>query len=132
MARYGRIITFSGPGASRRAFGVGRLLVVLPVVVASLSLSIAVAVAAGATAPPKGPRSAAVVGPDVSPTTVGLQYFYADSSEWVTATGAFGTFLVEDPTVSVTDYHSLVEMSVQSSDQQQTVEVGWMRLTQVS
>jgi hypothetical protein len=44
----------------------------------------------------------------------------------VTATGAFGTFLVEDPTVSVTDYHSLVEMSVQSSDQQQTVEVGWM------
>jgi hypothetical protein len=126
MTRHGRIITFRGPGASRRAFGVGRLLVVLPVVVALLSLSIAVAVAAGATAPPKGPRSVGVVGPDASPTTPGLQYFYADSSEWVTATGAFGTFLVEDPTVSVTDYHSLVEMSVQSSDQQQTVEVGWM------
>ena len=75
---------------------------------------------------PTGPSSVGVVGPDVSPTTAGLQYFYADSYESATATGAVGTFLVEDPTVSVTDFHSLAEMSVQSSDREQTVEVGWI------
>ncbi len=76
------------------------------------------------TSVPKG-LAPVGVGPDASPPSPGWQYFYAKSYELATTTGSFGTFLVEDPAVSIVDGHSLAEMSVESNDGSQVIEVGW-------
>jgi hypothetical protein len=65
---------------------------------------------------------------EVVPTD--FNYFYASASQYESASGAYGSYLVEDPAVS-TDYatakaHSLAELAVESSDGEQIIEVGWM------
>jgi hypothetical protein len=59
-----------------------------------------------------------------------FNYFYASASQYEPASGAYGSYLVEDPAVSA-DYapakvHSLAELAVESSDGGQIIEVGWM------
>jgi len=54
------------------------------------------------------------------------QYFcHAGAYQNVTADGAYMSTTVESPSVDSSDYHSLAEMAVQSSDQQQIIEIGW-------
>ena len=59
----------------------------------------------------------------------GFSYYYASSAQHATAAGAYGTYLVEDPTTPVVGgsagTHSLAELAVESSDATQIVEIGW-------
>lgn len=52
-------------------------------------------------------------------------FFYATGSQAISNTGTTATMTIATPSVASGDFHSLMELSVQSSDQQQTVEVGW-------
>lgn len=52
-------------------------------------------------------------------------YYYDTAYLFKDTLGAGGTYTIEDPHVATGDYHSLAELSVQSRDQNQTIEVGW-------
>jgi hypothetical protein len=52
-------------------------------------------------------------------------FYYAKGSQAISNTGMYATMTVASPAVTSGDFHSLMELSVQSSDQKQTVEVGW-------
>jgi hypothetical protein len=56
----------------------------------------------------------------------GVAYHYAGVFQYVTASGAAVQWGQFQPTVPSTDYHSLAELSVETADSQQIVEVGWM------
>lgn len=52
-------------------------------------------------------------------------YHYAGAAQYVTATGASVKLSQANPRLSSHDYHSLMEMAVESADGKQIVEVGW-------
>ena len=62
-------------------------------------------------------------------TPSGFTYLYASSFQHATAAGAYGAYLVGDPTVPAANAnsgaHSLAELAVESSDYSQVIEVGW-------
>jgi len=74
---------------------------------------------------PKGMPAIGGTGPAAAVNQASLDYFYADTYQFATATGDQAQFLVADPTVAAGDYHSLAETSVESSDQMQIIEEGW-------
>jgi Neprosin len=54
------------------------------------------------------------------------QYFcHAGAYQSVTSDGAYMSTTVESPWVETGDTHSLAELAVESSDQQQIIEIGW-------
>jgi hypothetical protein len=54
-------------------------------------------------------------------------YFYNTGRQEVTNTGAYATVWIDQPALAVADYHTLAELSVQSSLNgiRQIVEIGW-------
>jgi hypothetical protein len=57
--------------------------------------------------------------------TAGQYFCHAGAYQYATADGAYMSTTVESPQVESGDFHSLAEMAVQSSDQQQIIEIGW-------
>jgi Neprosin len=118
---------------ARRSSSVSRALIAVVCAVPALMwLGAPSAVASNTVNAPKGMPAVAGVGPSAgrvgaraSPADSGVSYSYVPAYDAATATGAEGSYLVADPTVSATDYHSLSELAVESSDGQQIVEVGW-------
>lgn len=60
-----------------------------------------------------------------SPAQAALTYFYAGGRQTYTTSGAAANFGIGAPAVTSGDFHSLFEIAVQSTDQQQVVEAGW-------
>jgi hypothetical protein len=70
--------------------------------------------------------AAAGVGLAASPAqAAGPFFYYAKASQAISNTGIFANLSIAAPAVASGDFHSLTELSVQSADQQQTIEVGW-------
>ncbi|HEV2373040.1 MAG TPA: neprosin family prolyl endopeptidase [Streptosporangiaceae bacterium] len=79
---------------------------------------------ASAAHEPKGMPAVGRAVPDVR--AAGSGFWYADANQHATSSGGGGTYLVEDPTVAASDFHSLGEVAVQSADGKQIVEEGWI------
>ncbi|MBV9484934.1 MAG: neprosin family prolyl endopeptidase [Frankiaceae bacterium] len=71
--------------------------------------------------PPIGAESAGQTTAQSGTTT----YHYVYDRSLATASGAAAEFVVADPAVPAPDLHSLAELSVESADGRQIVEVGW-------
>jgi Neprosin len=54
-----------------------------------------------------------------------VNYFYAVGSQVASSDGAYANIAIGKPLLDKGDYHTLTEISVQSADGQQIVEVGW-------
>jgi hypothetical protein len=54
-----------------------------------------------------------------------VNFFYAVASQSESADGAYANLVISKPYLASGDYHTLAEVSVQSTDGQQAVEVGW-------
>ena len=54
-----------------------------------------------------------------------VNFFYAAASQSESADGAYANLVIGKPYLDSGDYHTLAEISVQSADGQQIVEVGW-------
>jgi hypothetical protein len=54
-----------------------------------------------------------------------VNFFYAVASQSASADGAYANLVIGKPYLDDGDYHTLAEISVQSADGQQIVEVGW-------
>jgi hypothetical protein len=52
-------------------------------------------------------------------------YLYAAAVQFASSTGAGATLVQADPALAAGDAHSLAEISVESADQRQIVEIGW-------
>jgi hypothetical protein len=52
-------------------------------------------------------------------------YCRAGAYQWATSDGAYISTPVQSPWVDTADNHSLAELAVESSDQQQIIEIGW-------
>jgi hypothetical protein len=61
--------------------------------------------------------------PAASPSSV--HFLYGGGSQFVYNTGTYSNMVIGTPDLAPTDYHSLAELAVQSSDGRQIVEVGW-------
>jgi hypothetical protein len=70
------------------------------------------------------PSSQKTAGAVAAPTT-GAKYYYAGAYQWAAGTGASAFLTQHLPWLMPEDYHSLAEISVQSADVRQIVEVGW-------
>ena len=79
---------------------------------------------AGAAREPKGMPAVGRAVPDVH--AAGSGFWYADANQHATSSGGGGSYLVEDPAVAASDFHSLGEVAVQSADGRQIVEEGWI------
>ena len=73
--------------------------------------------------PPVGTRAGSA--PRVVPDPDDGIFRYAQAAQNAVADGAWGYYTVAKPVVAATDFHSLAELAVLSSDQHQVVEVGW-------
>jgi hypothetical protein len=56
---------------------------------------------------------------------IALDYFYNAAYQTGSATGSQAKFTQHQPVVGVQDYHSLIEMSGESADGSNIIEVGW-------
>jgi Neprosin len=54
-----------------------------------------------------------------------VNFFYAVASQFRSTDGAYANLVISRPYLDSGDYHTLAEISVQSADGQQIVEVGW-------
>jgi hypothetical protein len=54
-----------------------------------------------------------------------VNFFYAVGSQVAESDGAYANLVIGKPYLDSGDYHTLAEISVQSADSQQIVEVGW-------
>ncbi len=54
-----------------------------------------------------------------------VYYFYVNDYQYVTSVGTFASLSQHAPYLDPVDYHSLAEITVESSDLKQIVEVGW-------
>jgi hypothetical protein len=70
--------------------------------------------------PPTPPLAGAALADD-NP----VNFFYAAASQSESADGAYANLVIGKPYLADGDYHTLAEISVQSADGQQIVEVGW-------
>lgn len=52
-------------------------------------------------------------------------YYVGARQDGLSATGAYASFTQAQPIVDASDYHSLTELAVQSTDGKQVIEVGW-------
>jgi hypothetical protein len=73
--------------------------------------------------PPMPPLTGALAEPVNSDFPV--NYFYAVGSQVGASDGAYANVAIGKPVLDKDDYHTLTEISVQSADGQQIVEVGW-------
>jgi hypothetical protein len=73
--------------------------------------------------PPAPPVTGALAEPVATDNPV--NYFYAVGSQIAASDGAYANLVIGKPVLSKDDYHTLAEISVQSADGQQIVEVGW-------
>jgi hypothetical protein len=73
--------------------------------------------------PPAPPSTGLLAEPVTTDNPV--NFFYAVGSQVADSDGAYGNIVVAKPNLDRGDYHTLAEISVQSSDGQQVVEVGW-------
>ncbi len=55
----------------------------------------------------------------------GACYYWVGGDQYATASGASVSITQADPVVGVADSHSLAEMAIESSNEQQIIEVGW-------
>lgn len=74
---------------------------------------------------PPQPPTAGVLTDPVTVTSNPVNYFYAVGSQAGDSDGAFASVVIGKPYLAQGDYHTLAEISVQSADGQQIVEVGW-------
>jgi hypothetical protein len=74
--------------------------------------------------PESAEAASAVPGVDSAPDAA-LFYFYNAAFQMGAATASNAKFAQYDPTVAVQDYHSLIEMSGESADGSNIIEVGW-------
>ncbi len=72
-------------------------------------------------APPAPPTAAEPVPGATNP----VNFFYAVASQGSSSDGAYANLVIAKPYLDNNDYHTLAEVSVQSADGQQVVEVGW-------
>lgn len=80
----------------------------------------------GAKGQPPAARHPSLESPPPRASATTLDYFYAATYQRAPGlTGCEAWLSQPEPTVSSNDSHSLGEMSLQSADQLQTVEVGW-------
>jgi hypothetical protein len=70
--------------------------------------------------PPTPPLTGAALADD-NP----VNFFYAAASQSASTDGAYANLVIGKPYLDKYDYHTLAEISVQSADGQQIVEVGW-------
>lgn len=80
-------------------------------------------VARGAVVALSGAPARAAAG--AAATAVAADFYYAGGSQNAAGAGATAFFTEHRPLLAQSDYHSLAEMAVKSSDQRQIVEVGW-------
>ena len=74
--------------------------------------------------PPLPPATGALS--DIDPVTINpVNYYYGVGSQIADSSGAYANVVIGKPYLAPGDYHSLAEISIQSSDGQQIVEVGW-------
>ena len=74
--------------------------------------------------PPTPPATGTLAEP--APVTDNpVHFFYAVGSQIGDSDGAYANLVIGKPYLDRGDYHTLAEISVQSSDSQQIVEVGW-------
>jgi hypothetical protein len=73
--------------------------------------------------PPSPPLTGTLAEPVNSDNPV--NYFYAVGSQVAGSDGAYANLAIGKPYLDEDDYHTLAEISVQSADGQQIVEVGW-------
>jgi hypothetical protein len=73
--------------------------------------------------PPAPPVTGALAEPVNTDNSV--NYFYAVGSQVASSDGAYANMAIGKPVLAKEDYHTLTEISVQSADGQQIVEVGW-------
>jgi hypothetical protein len=66
-----------------------------------------------------------IVGGFAAPANAALTYFYAGGRQTYTTTGAGANFGIGIPAITSGDFHSLFEISVSTTDQNQAVEAGW-------
>lgn len=76
----------------------------------------------GATA--AGGRTAAAQGVQALAAPV-VSFFYASASQKVVSDGTYATMTIAKPKLEDEDFHSLAEVTAQSADGRQIVEVGW-------
>jgi len=62
---------------------------------------------------------------DTTSTDNTVDYFYAVGSQTADSDGAYANIVVAKPNLDKGDFHTLAEISVQSADGSNTVEVGW-------
>ena len=74
---------------------------------------------------PKGapPRRGSGIRPSLAPSVT--DFLYSGAFQFAAADGASAAFTQPSPVLATADFHSLGELAVQSSDEQQIVEVGW-------
>jgi hypothetical protein len=60
-----------------------------------------------------------------TPAHAALTYLYAGGRQDIVSSGVAANFTVANPTLAAGDFHSLVEATVSTANQQQAVEVGW-------
>jgi hypothetical protein len=74
--------------------------------------------------PPMPPATGTLAEP-VPVTDNPVNFFYAVGSQIAESDGAYANLVIGKPHLDSGDYHTLAEISVQSADSQQIVEVGW-------
>jgi hypothetical protein len=65
---------------------------------------------------------------DVSPAgpaAAAVYFYYAKGTQVAASDGTYGDIAIARPELTTTDYHTLAELSVESADSKQIVEVGW-------
>ena len=72
--------------------------------------------------PPTPPMPGALTEPVLGNT---VNFFYGVGSQIGDSDGAYANVVIGKPYLAQGDYHTLAEISVQSADSQQIVEVGW-------
>jgi hypothetical protein len=73
---------------------------------------------------PFSQQSAGIAMAPSAPTAV-ADYFYAGGYQYVAGPGSYAFLTQHLPVVAASDFHSLAEIAVQSTDRLQIVEVGW-------
>jgi hypothetical protein len=71
------------------------------------------------------PPSPPLAGEPVPSGSNEVNFFYAVASQTASADGAYANLVIGKPYLDSGDYHTLAEISVQSADGEQIVEVGW-------
>jgi Neprosin len=75
--------------------------------------------------PPTPPASGVLAEDPVPVTDNPVNFFYNVGSQIGDSDGAYANLVIGKPHLASGDYHTLAEISVQSADSQQIVEVGW-------